>query len=309
MIIDLSKYNTVTDWKKVKESVSGVILRCGYRGYGSGKIVEDKKLKEFAEACKENGIPFGLYFMSQAINPQEGKEEAEYSVAKAKEYGVTLPVFIDSEDGDGTARIVRADSLSKDQRTKIVIIFCDTVKSLGFQSGIYASESWYMEKLHYEQLKDKYIIWTAKYGANTGIKTSNINLSIYHMHQYTSKGLVAGMEGYVDLNEADIKKLVSVNQQPAPNPDKNSAHIQLNYQKGIQYTDTADGLRIRTKKASQDPSVLPNGEILGTMQKGTKVKNLATARVGDQIWMYIGLDKNGREQWVCADTGAKAYIQ
>lgn len=309
MIIDLSKYNVVTDWKQVKNSVSGVILRCGYRGYGSGKIVEDAKLKEFAEACKQNGIPFGLYFMSQAINADEGREEAEYSLAKAKEYGATLPIFIDSEDGDGTAKVVRADGLPKDLRTLIVRTFCDTVIGAGFQAGVYASESWYMDNLDYGRLKDYYLIWAAKYGANTGAKTSKINLSVYQMHQYTSKGTVAGINGYVDLNEGDLKNLGVKSQQNVPDSGKHSTHIQLNYQPGQQYTDVVDGLRIRTKLSSQSPDVLPKGKILGTLKKGSKVKNQATARVGDQIWMYIGLNSKKQEQWVCADTGAKAYIQ
>lgn len=308
MIIDISKYNTITDWKQVKKSVSGIMLRCGFRGYGSGKIVEDARFKEFAAACRQNGIPFGLYFMSQALNVAEGKEEAEYSLALAKEYGATLPVFIDSEDGDGTARIVRADSLSKDKRTEVVKAFCDTAVSSGFLSGIYASESWYMEKLHYEQLKDKYIIWAAKYGANTGTKTSKINLSVCHMHQYTSKGTVAGIKGYVDLNEGDIKDFIEKNQQNVPNEIEQGERVQLNYKSGQQYTNVVDSLRIRTKRADQDPAVLPNGEILGSMKKGSKVTNQATARLGNQIWMCIGLDKQKRERWVCADTGKKAYL-
>lgn len=86
-------------------------------------------------------------------------------------------------------------------------------------------------------------------------------------------------------------------------------HIQLNYQLGKQYTVCVDGLRIRTKKSFQSTLMLPNAEIIGTIRNGTKVKNHATARVGDQIWMYIGTDGKGREQWVCADIGAKAYIQ
>ncbi|MCI9427627.1 MAG: hypothetical protein HFI81_07715, partial [Eubacterium sp.] len=44
------------------------------------------------------------------------------------------------------------------------------------------------------------------------------------------------------------------------------------------------------------------------MGNGAEVANHATARVGDQIWMHIGLDKKGREQWICADNGSKAYV-
>lgn len=85
-------------------------------------------------------------------------------------------------------------------------------------------------------------------------------------------------------------------------------HVQMNYQPGHTYTVAAEGLRIRSKKANQDPIMLPTGSVIGKMKNGKKVKNLATARVGSAIWMYIGLDKTGREQWICADTGSKAYI-
>lgn len=86
-------------------------------------------------------------------------------------------------------------------------------------------------------------------------------------------------------------------------------HIQLNYKPGKKYKTAVDGLRIRTKRAAQPVTAIPSGGILGILKKGVKVKNHATARVGDQIWMYIGLDKQGREQWACADTGEKAYIR
>lgn len=201
-ILDLSSHNAdeITDWSAVKGAVDGVILRVGYRGYGSGKIVADKKFKEYAEACKRVGLPFGLYFMSQAINVHEGAEEATYTVNKAKQYGATLPLYIDSEDGDGTARVVRADGLSQRQRTDVAKAFCETVKQLGYVAGVYASESWFNNRLYYEELV-KYKIWVADYGKNTGVKNSSIALRKYDLHQYTSKGRVAGISDGVDLSE------------------------------------------------------------------------------------------------------------
>ena len=119
-VIDLSKYNTVSDFGAVASNVDEVIIRAGYRGYGSGKVVQDAKFVEFALACKEKGIPFGIYFMSQAINVAEAEAEAQFVATFADQYGATLPLFIDSEDGDGTPRVVRADGLSKEDRTEVV---------------------------------------------------------------------------------------------------------------------------------------------------------------------------------------------
>lgn len=85
-------------------------------------------------------------------------------------------------------------------------------------------------------------------------------------------------------------------------------HVQLNYRPGKTYRVEADGLRIRTKRASQSTLALPSAAVIGHIARGSRIKNLATARVGDAIWMYAGLDQSNREQWICADTGKKAYV-
>ena len=85
-------------------------------------------------------------------------------------------------------------------------------------------------------------------------------------------------------------------------------HVPLNYQVGVTYTVQAAGLNVRTKKASDDPDVLPTGQIISTLKAGDRVKNQATTLVKGKIWMYIGLDSKKREMWCCADSGAVAYI-
>ncbi|MDD6195265.1 MAG: glycoside hydrolase family 25 protein [Lachnospiraceae bacterium] len=199
-VVDISKYNTVTDWNAVSQNVDGVIIRCGYRGYVAGVISEDNKFRMFAEQCRAAGIPFGVYFMSQAITEAEAREEADYAVNMANAYGATLPIFIDSEDGDGTAINVRADGLSQDVRTAVVKAFCDQVQARGCITGVYASESWFRSRMHYEQLT-AYRIWCAKYGTNDGTAQTKPALNKVDMWQYSSRGSVPGVSGNVDVNE------------------------------------------------------------------------------------------------------------
>ncbi len=199
-IIDLSKHNTVTDWDAVKKSCDGVILRCGYRGYTEGKIKTDAKLEEFVKECAKRKIPFGLYFMSQAITVAEGREEAEYTLKCAEKYGATMPLFIDSEDGDGTEKKVRADGLDKQTRTAVCKAFCETMKKAGRKAGVYASESWFNDKLNFLTLQ-QYLVWVAKYGNNTGAPCTKVKLSKCDMWQYTSKGSVPGVKGKCDVSE------------------------------------------------------------------------------------------------------------
>lgn len=193
MYIDLSKYNIVTDWQAVANQVEGVILRVGYRGYGSGKIVLDPMFETYAKACYNYRIPFGIYFMSQAITPVEGLEEADFSLNYAEKYGATLPIFIDSEDGDGTAKIVRADSLNKYDRTDVCEFFCRTVNNARYKGGIYASTSWFEHKLDVSRL-DNYLLWVAQYGPKCTARHR------VDMWQYTSNGSVNGIKGRVDCS-------------------------------------------------------------------------------------------------------------
>ena len=83
-------------------------------------------------------------------------------------------------------------------------------------------------------------------------------------------------------------------------PDKKPSHIQLNYKAGNGYKALVT-LNIRDKPSTA-------GRKIGTIVAGTTVKNQATTRAGEAIWMYIGLDQSGRERWICADTGDKKYI-
>ena len=294
-ILDFSKYNTITDWNAVKANCDGIILRCGVRGYSAGNIKIDAKFPEFAEKCRDLGIPFGVYFMSQAITEQEGREEAAFSVALANQYGATLPVFIDSEDGDGTKRKVRADGLSKPVRTAVCKAFCDAVQAAGRKAGVYASESWFNSKLNFAELR-QYVIWAAKYGKNTGGQCTKITLSKHDLHQYTSKGIVPGISGYCDvsLTYSDLGAYGDGKVQIA------ETHMQPNYRPGIAYFVHCSNLRVRSAREIKDGNVLYK-------ISNTAVLNRATARDSTgRIWMNIS--GTNREEWVCADDGKRSYI-
>lgn len=201
-IIDLSKFNVVTDWNSVKKSCEGIILRVAFRGYGSGKITADTKFAEFAEKCNEFNIPWGIYFMSSAISASEAEDEAVYSVQMAIKYGMPkyMPIFIDSEDVDGTSAVRRSDGLSKEARTSVLNEFIYQVRQLGYKGGLYCSDSWTRDRLNWDDIKHSGINWIAKYGKNDGKTVATIQASPCHMHQFTSKASIPGIKGNCDLS-------------------------------------------------------------------------------------------------------------
>lgn len=75
---DISQYTTSVDWARLKTEVDYVMIRAGARGYDSGNIIPDSKFSEYVTAAVKEGIPFGVYFSSQATTEGEALEEATY---------------------------------------------------------------------------------------------------------------------------------------------------------------------------------------------------------------------------------------
>lgn len=203
-IVDLSKNNIVSSYEKASANIMYAILRIGYRGYTAGTIKADDLFEKHAKGFTQQGKKLGAYFMSQAITVQEARQEAEYCYQMFKKYYCGIPIFYDSEKSNVNNN-GRADGLSKKERTDICIAFCDRLLELGMLAGVYASESWYVTNLDMDRLRNEgYVIWVAKYGQNTGTKGSSPTTKPCHMHQYTSRGRVAGISDYVDLSESYI---------------------------------------------------------------------------------------------------------
>ena len=80
--IDVSMYqaySTPIDWNKVKAAgISYAIIRCGYRGWGTGEIVADSYFKQNIEGALAAGLQVGVYFYTQAITTTEAKQEADF---------------------------------------------------------------------------------------------------------------------------------------------------------------------------------------------------------------------------------------
>lgn len=190
--IDVSKYQGSIDWKQVKASgVEYVIIRCAYRGYETGKIVEDPLFRQNLNGAKAAGLRVGIYFFSQAVSEQEAVEEASACLKLLNGASLNYPIYFDTEFSGGYPN-GRADKLSKADRTAIAVAFCETVRNSGYKAGVYASENFFANQLSYATVS-RYSIWNAHYG----VSSSGIPCDMW---QYTSKGAVPGIKGNVDMN-------------------------------------------------------------------------------------------------------------
>ena len=195
--IDVSLYQGDINWSEVKQSgIEFAMIRVGYRGYGSGKLVQDSKFTYNMENALKNNIQCGAYFYSQAITEEEAIEEADFVIETIKKYNITYPIAFDSEYST-EARTGRADHLSVEERTKISKAFCERILSKGYSPMIYASKYWFYDNLNVLELQ-KYQTWLAHYVSNP--KKGTDYKYDYNMWQYTSSGKVNGISGNVDMN-------------------------------------------------------------------------------------------------------------
>ena len=211
-VIDLSTYNTVSNYATAARNVDGVIIRAGYRGYGSsGTLTTDKKFETHYSGL--NGkTKIGVYWFSQAITENEAIAEANYVYNLIKDKTIHFPVYIDSE-WSNSSHNGRADSLSKSVRTALTIAFCDRMNALGYRPGVYASDSWFNTNLDWQQLRNKgYSLWVARYSSNPPAVVND-----YDGWQYTSSGTVSGVTGNVDMTHF-YKDVAGWNTQPDPEP-------------------------------------------------------------------------------------------
>lgn len=192
--VDLSYHNEEVDFAELAASpVEFVMLRCGYRGYTEGGLVEDERFREYAKACNDNGLDLGVYFFTQAITEEEAIYEADYVIKLLQDYDITYPVAFDTEYvDDKEARTNKAD-LSKEELTNICIAFCERIKEAGYHPMIYASENWFRRKLDVKKLTD-YDYWAPQY------LEDNDFLFDFTIWQYTDSGNAPGVKGQCDLD-------------------------------------------------------------------------------------------------------------
>lgn len=101
-----------------------VIIRVGYRGYGSaGTLVEDPRFKTYLDGATKAGLKVGVYFYTQAITTAEAKAEAKFVLDRIKGYSLQMPVYYDIESVDYDTGRLDSAGLSKAQKTALCTAF------------------------------------------------------------------------------------------------------------------------------------------------------------------------------------------
>lgn len=204
--IDVSSWQGTIDWAKVKQSgIQFAILRAGW-GYNS---IDPQFIRNVQE-CTKNGIPFGAYWFIYCTDDAGARKNANGFLEAIKDVKLTYPIFADFEYDSVSYANKYGVNVTKDNASRWVKIFLDTLKGAGYIVGNYTNLDFLNRYFDDRIKKGGYEFWYACWGSAT---TTSNNANVW---QYTSKGSVPGISGNVDMNEGH--KEYSGN-TPVPKPD------------------------------------------------------------------------------------------
>ena len=194
-IIDVSHHNGYIDWGQVKPNIAGAVLRMGYRGYTTGKIMMDKQFLHNEKMCNLLSIPHEFYYFPTDINQFECMQSAVWIADHLREYDQTpIKIWLDSEMSN-VRHDGRSDKLEKDERTNLLLSLRTYLEMIrpDWIVGIYASQSWFYDHLSLARLYQAHVpLWCARWG-----KAPDISCMMW---QYSDKGSIPGIDSRVDLN-------------------------------------------------------------------------------------------------------------
>ncbi|MCM1539367.1 MAG: glycoside hydrolase family 25 protein [bacterium] len=191
--IDVSSYQGAIDWQQVAgDGVEFAIIRLGIRGYGSeGRLVMDEYFIRNIEGASAAGIDVGVYFFTQALTPEEAREEAEFVIEALAPYNLQCTVVLDVEDVN--AEGARTNVLTMEQWTDNCIAFFDRIQEAGYRPMIYGNLKTFMLMLDLTRI-EQYPKWFAAYTPYFYYPYA------FDIWQYADTARVAGITGNVDMN-------------------------------------------------------------------------------------------------------------
>lgn len=168
--VDVSEHNGAVDFVSLKnQGYDFAMIRLGY----SDKYL-DKNFYTNVQNASNAGMKFGVYLYSYAYNTAEAQAEANFVISTLAgldpvyKQNMVLPVAYDLED----KKILNEGGCDKATITNMALTFCNSLKSVGYDTMVYANDNWFKNYIDINQLSANGIkIWYAYW---TNSESSNV---------------------------------------------------------------------------------------------------------------------------------------
>ena len=195
--IDVSRYQGVIDWAKVKAA--------GYKGAMLKTVSTNHKLSKRADGlyidptfernyagARAAGLDVGVYYYTYATS--EAMADAELSLVRQAVYGkeLTMPIAVDVEEN-------KLKPMSTLDLTNLTAYALEQVEKMGFYAQLYTYTHYSNMELDMGRLASRWDVWLSDTTGHTPAVGYH-----YNAHQHTSEGRVPGITGNVDLNVTTV---------------------------------------------------------------------------------------------------------
>lgn len=186
--IDVSAYQGAIDWEKVKAAgIEFAIIRASRGSWNEANPCgEDRAFQRNITEAAKAGVHVGVYHYLYAETVEDARKEAKFFIETISPYQITYPVVLDAEEQS------LAD-LGKKKTTAVIKAFLDELRDAGYYAMLYSNKAWLTYHIDVSKLSD-YEIWLAQWNTVPTYKGE------FGMWQYSSKGIVSGIDSYVDLD-------------------------------------------------------------------------------------------------------------
>ena len=194
--IDVSNYQGNIDYAKVKEAGIEIV----YIKATEGQTITDAYLNQNYQKAKTNGLLVGFYHFVRARTNAQAVLEAEHFVNAISGMAPDCRLAMDFEI---------FGNLITNQVNDISFTFLRNVQELTGKNMVVYSNTNSARTVFSQELANSYPLWVAEYGVSRPQNNGKWNTWIGY--QYTDRGVINGINGYVDRDIFTEQILLSDN--------------------------------------------------------------------------------------------------
>lgn len=183
--IDVSNWQGTIDYNQVKNDGIQVV----YIKATQGVNIVDSHFRINYNNAKANGLKVGFYHFLTARTVEEAIRQAEFFASVISNTNPDCKLAMDFEVF-GNLTVAEINNISK--------AFLARVKEITGKEVVIYSDEYAARNIFSIELADEYPLWIAQYGVTSPGET---NWEYWEGFQYTSRGEVSGIRGFVDRDK------------------------------------------------------------------------------------------------------------
>lgn len=212
--IDVSEWQGTINYNQVAKAEIEIV----YIKSSEGTTYIDPYFETNYQKAKENNLKVGVYHYLIARTIQEAEEEATFFSSVISEKQIDCKLALDFES---------FGNLTIQEINEIAEAFLQKAQQLTEKEMIIYSNTNDARNIFSQELANKYPLWVAEYGVET--PQNNGKWNHWEGFQYTDRGIIDGIKGYVDRDKFTKEILLKDNTQIPNNTGENAKEKNIIY--------------------------------------------------------------------------------